>query len=72
MATPFVKGEFVDIGLAVGEPPTRRGFPPSVFSALPQLVERAGNGERGSITAFYSILVEDEEQPDPIAEEMRH
>ena len=60
-----------DIGLAVGEPPTRRGFPPSVFSALPQLVERAGNGERGSITAFYSILVEDEEQPDPIAEEMR-
>jgi type III secretion protein N (ATPase) len=60
-----------DIGLAVGEPPTRRGFPPSVFSALPQLVERAGNGARGSITAFYSILVEDEEQPDPIAEEMR-
>lgn len=60
-----------DIGLAVGEPPARRGFPPSVFSALPQLFERAGNSDRGSITAFYSTLLEDEEQPDPIAEEVR-
>ncbi len=60
-----------DIGLAVGEPPTRRGFPPSVFSGLPVLFERAGNNDRGSITGFYSTLVEDEEQPDPIAEEVR-
>jgi ATP synthase in type III secretion protein N len=60
-----------DLGLAIGELPARRGFPPSVYSALPQLFERAGNGERGSITAFYSTLLEDEEQPDPIAEEVR-
>jgi ATP synthase in type III secretion protein N len=60
-----------DLGLAIGELPARRGFPPSVYSALPQLFERAGNGERGSITAFYSTLLEDEEQADPIAEEVR-
>jgi ATP synthase in type III secretion protein N len=60
-----------DLGLAIGELPARRGFPPSVYSALPQLFERAGNGARGSITAFYSTLLEDEEQPDPIAEEVR-
>lgn len=60
-----------DVGLAVGEPPVRRGFPPSVFTALPQLFERAGNSEKGSITAVYSILMEDEEEFDPIVEEAR-
>jgi ATP synthase in type III secretion protein N len=60
-----------DIGLAAGEPPTRRGFPPSVFSILPKLFERAGNSERGSITAFYTVLVEGEDSADPIAEETR-
>lgn len=59
-----------EIGLAAGEPPTRRGFTPSVFAALPQLMERAGMGERGSITAFYAVLVEDG-GGDPIAEETR-
>lgn len=60
-----------DVGLAVGEPPTRRGYPPSVFSQLPQLMERAGNNNKGSITAFYTVLVEDEYGADPIAEEAR-
>ena len=59
-----------DVGLAVGEPPARRGYPPSVFSALPRLFERTGNNERGSITAFYTVLLEDEES-DPIGEEVR-
>lgn len=60
-----------DIGLAAGEPPTRRGFTPSVFSTLPKLFERAGMGARGSITAFYTVLVEGEENADPVAEETR-
>jgi type III secretion protein N (ATPase) len=60
-----------EIGLAVGEPPTRRGFPPSVFASLPQLIERAGPGERGSITAFYTVLIEGDGVGDPIAEETR-
>ena len=60
-----------EIGLAAGEPPTRRGFPPSVFASLPQLLERAGMGETGSITAFYAVLVEGDGQGDPIAEETR-
>ena len=61
-----------DVGLAVGEPPARRGFPPSVFSALPRLFERAGNNDRGSITAFYTVLLEDEDAgADPIGEEVR-
>jgi type III secretion protein N (ATPase) len=59
-----------DVGLAVGEPPARRGFPPSVFSALPRLFERTGNNDKGSITAFYTVLLEDEES-DPIGEEVR-
>ena len=59
-----------DIGLAVGEPAVRRGFPPSVFCALARLLERTGNTERGSITAFYTVLLEDEEG-DPIGEEVR-
>jgi type III secretion protein N (ATPase) len=60
-----------EIGLSVGEPPVRRGFPPSVFAELPRLFERAGNDNQGSITAFYTVLVEDEESNDPIAEEVR-
>ena len=60
-----------EIGLAAGEPPTRRGFPPSVFTALPRLFERAGQSSRGSITAFYTILVDDDEGGDPIGEEVR-
>ncbi|MGV8931820.1 MAG: FliI/YscN family ATPase [Luteimonas sp.] len=60
-----------DVGLAVGEPPARRGYPPSVFSALPRLFERAGNNDKGSITAFYTVLAEDEDGNDPIVEEVR-
>src|SRR5690606_38930736 len=60
-----------DVGLAVGEPPPRRRFPPSVFSALPRLFERAGNNGKGSITAFYTVLAEDEDGGDPIVEEVR-
>ncbi|RZF23346.1 EscN/YscN/HrcN family type III secretion system ATPase, partial [Paraburkholderia sp. UYCP14C] len=60
-----------EIGLAAGEPPARRGFPPSIFAELPRLVERAGMGERGSITALYTVLTEDESGNDPIAEEVR-
>jgi type III secretion protein N (ATPase) len=60
-----------EVGLTAGEPPTRRGFPPSVFAILPQVLERAGNSDKGSITAFYTVLMEDEESADPIAEEVR-
>jgi len=60
-----------EIGLASGEAPTRRGFPPSVFAALPRLLERAGNDDRGTITAFYTLLVEGDEEGDPIADEVR-
>jgi type III secretion protein N (ATPase) len=60
-----------DVGLAVGEPPVRRGFPPSVFTALPLLFERAGNDAHGTMTAFYTVLMEDEDGDDPIAEEVR-
>ena len=60
-----------EIGLAAGEPPTRRGFPPSVFAALPELLERSGPGATGSITAFYTVLVEGDGTADPIAEETR-
>jgi ATP synthase in type III secretion protein N len=59
-----------DVGLAVGEPPARRGYPPSVFTALPRLFERTGNDARGSITAFYTVLLE-EEEGDPVADEVR-
>ncbi|WP_325101072.1 type III secretion system ATPase SctN [Paraburkholderia kururiensis] len=63
-----------EIGLAAGEPPARRGFPPSIFAELPRLLERAGmgaRGSRGSITALYTVLAEDESGSDPIAEEVR-
>jgi type III secretion protein N (ATPase) len=58
-----------EIGLAAGEPPTRRGFPPSLFAALPRLLERSGPGETGSITGIYTILVEGDGTLDPVAEE---
>ncbi|WBY09103.1 FliI/YscN family ATPase [Sphingomonas sp. 7/4-4] len=60
-----------EIGLAAGEPPVRRGFPPSVFAELPRLFERAGNDAVGSITGIYTVLLEDEEGDDPIGEEVR-
>jgi type III secretion protein N (ATPase) len=60
-----------EIGLASGEPPTRRGFPPSVMAELPRLLERAGPSASGSITAFYTVLVEGDGTGDPIAEETR-
>jgi type III secretion protein N (ATPase) len=60
-----------EIGLAAGEPPTRRGFPPSIFAELPRLLERAGKSEQGSITGLYTILAEDDSGTDPIAEEVR-
>jgi type III secretion protein N (ATPase) len=60
-----------EIGLAAGEPPTRRGFPPSVFAELPRLLERAGMSADGSITALYTVLAEDESGNDPVAEEVR-
>ena len=60
-----------EIGLASGEAPTRRGFPPSVFAALPRLLERAGKDEHGAITAFYTLLIEGDEEGDPIAAEVR-
>ena len=60
-----------EIGLAAGEPPTRRGFPPSVFSELPKLMERAGNSAKGSITALYTVLVEGDDMTEPSADETR-
>ncbi|HEX8352003.1 MAG TPA: type III secretion system ATPase SctN [Pyrinomonadaceae bacterium] len=60
-----------EVGLAAGEPPARAGFPPSVFSELPRLLERTGNSERGSITAFYTVLVEGDDMTEPIADETR-
>ena len=60
-----------EVGLAVGEPPVRQGFTPSVFAELPRLFERAGNNANGSITAFYTVLTDDDDGLDPIAEETR-
>jgi flagellum-specific ATP synthase len=62
-----------EVALAIGEPPATKGYPPSVFALLPQLVERAGNGAEGggSITAFYTVLAEGDDQQDPIVDASR-
>jgi flagellum-specific ATP synthase len=60
-----------EVGLSAGEPPATRGYPPSVFGLLPQLLERAGTAERGSITGLYTVLVEGDDMNDPIADAAR-
>jgi ATP synthase in type III secretion protein N len=60
-----------EVGLAAGEPPARRGYPPSVFAMLPRLLERAGQCDRGSITEIYTVLVEGGDMDEPIADEVR-
>lgn len=60
-----------EIGLASGEPPTARGFPPSAFAMLPSMLERAGTGPTGSVTALYTVLVDGETDEDPVAEHVR-
>lgn len=60
-----------EVGLAAGEPPARQGYTPSVFSTLPKLLERTGNSDKGSITAFYTILVAGDDMNEPVADEVR-
>ncbi|KVT72951.1 type III secretion system ATPase SctN [Burkholderia ubonensis] len=60
-----------DVALAAGEPPARRGYPASVFDSLPRLLERPGATRSGSITAFYTVLLEGDDEPDPMADEIR-
>lgn len=60
-----------EIGLAIGEPPVTKGYPPSVFARMPQLLERAGNSDKGSITGLYTVLVDGDDMDEPIADAAR-
>lgn len=60
-----------EVGLSLGEPPATRGYPPSVFSTLPRLLERAGNSDSGSVTGLYTVLVEGDDQTEPVADTVR-
>jgi FliI/YscN family ATPase len=60
-----------EVGLAAGEPPARRGYPPSVFAMLPRLLERSGQSDRGSITGLYTVLVEGDDLDEPVTDEVR-